>query len=128
VVINKTDLSEVIEVNEIKKILHNKRVLKVSATKKTGLKRLEKVIVNLIFEGGVAPSDRILVTNIRHKDALGRTRKSLENMIESIKKNMSAEFISLDLKATLDSLGEITGKTVTENILDEIFSQFCIGK
>lgn len=128
VVINKTDLPEVIEVNEIRKILHDKRILKVSATKKTGLRRLEKVIVDLIFEGGIAPSDRTLVTNIRHKDALGRTRKSLENMIESIKRDMSAEFISVDLKVALDSLGEITGKTVTEDILDEIFSQFCIGK
>ncbi|MCG2676355.1 tRNA uridine-5-carboxymethylaminomethyl(34) synthesis GTPase MnmE [bacterium] len=128
VVINKTDLPEVIEANEIKKILHDKRVLKVSATKKTGLKRLEKMIIDLIFEGGVTPSDRTLVTNIRHKDALERTRKSLENMIESIKKDMSAEFISVDLKAALNSLGEITGKTVTEDILDEIFSRFCIGK
>ncbi len=128
VVINKTDLPEVIEVNEIRKILHDKRVLKVSATKKTGLGRLERMIIDLIFEGGVAPSDRTLVTNIRHKDALERTKESLENMIESIKKNMSAEFISVDLKAALDSLGEITGKRVTEDILDEIFSQFCIGK
>lgn len=128
VVINKTDLPEVIEVNEIRKILHDKRIIKVSATKKTGLERLEKMIIDLIFEGGVAPSDRTLVTNIRHKDALERTKRSLENMIESIEKDMSAEFISLDLRAALDSLGEITGKTVTEDILDEIFSQFCIGK
>jgi len=91
-------------------------------------KRQEKMIVDLIFEGGVAPSDRTLVTNIRHKDALERTKRSLEDMIESIKKSMSAEFISVDLKAALNSLGEITGKTVTEDILDEIFSQFCIGK
>lgn len=128
VVINKTDLPEVIEIDKIRKILHDKRIRKVSATKKTGLKRLEKMIIDLIFEGGVTPSDRTLVTNIRHKDALERTRKSLENMIESIKKDMSAEFISVDLKAALNSLGEITGKTVTEDILDEIFSQFCIGK
>jgi len=128
VVINKTDLPEVIEANEIKKILHDKRVLKVSATKKTGLGRLERMIIDLIFEGGVAPSDRTLVTNLRHRDALERTERSLEKVIESIRNNMSAEFISLDLKATLDSLGEITGKTVTEDILDEIFSQFCIGK
>ncbi|HEA47092.1 MAG TPA: GTP-binding protein, partial [bacterium] len=156
VVINKTDLPEVIEVNEIKKILHDERIIrkplantrepcysgflssggkrkrariiKVSATRKTGLGRLERMIIDLIFEGGVAPPDRILVTNVRHKDALERTRKNLENMIESIKKNMSAEFISVDLKAALDSLGEITGKTVAEDILDEIFSRFCIGK
>ncbi len=128
IVINKTDLPEIIETDKIRKILHNQKIIKVSATKKTGLKRLKKMIIDLIFEGGVAPSDRTLVTNIRHRNALGRTRKSLENMIESIKKNMSAEFISVDLKAALDSLGEITGKTVTEDILDEIFSQFCIGK
>ncbi len=128
VVINKTDLPEVIEVNEIRKILHDKRIIKVSATKKTGLERLEKMIIDLIFEGRVAPSDRTLVTNIRHKDTLERTKKSLEKMIESIEKDMSAEFISLDLRAALDSLGEITGKTATEDILDEIFSQFCIGK
>ncbi len=128
VVINKTDLPEVIEVNEIRKILHDKRIIKVSATKKTGLERLEKMIINLVLQGGIAPSDRTLVTNIRHKNTLERTKKSLEKMIESIEKDMSAEFISLDLRAALDSLGEITGKTVTEDILDEIFSQFCIGK
>ena len=128
IVINKTDLPEIIETDKIRKILHNQKIIKVSATKKTGLKRLKKMIIDLIFEGGIAPSDRTLVTNIRHRNALGRTRKSLENMIESIKKNMSAEFISVDLKAALDSLGEITGKTVTEDILDEIFSRFCIGK
>lgn len=128
VVINKTDLPETIEVEKIRNILRDKRIIKVSATKKTGLGRLERMIIDLIFQGGVTPSDRTLVTNIRHKDALERTEKSLGNMIESIRKDMSAEFISVDLKAVLDSLGEITGKTVTEDILDEIFSQFCIGK
>lgn len=128
VVINKTDLPEVIEIKEIRKILHNKRIIKVSATKKTGLRRLEGMIIDLIFAGGVTPSDRILVTNVRHKAALERTKESLKNVIVSSKKNMSAEFISVDLKIALNSLGEITGKTVTDDILDDIFSQFCVGK
>jgi tRNA modification GTPase len=128
VVINKIDLPQVIDGKRIRKILPDKRMVRVSALKKRGLRRLEKVIRDLIVAGGVAISDKVLVTNIRHRVALEKTRESLENMVESIRKKMSAEFISVDLQAALNSLGEITGRTVNEDILDEIFSQFCIGK
>ena len=70
----------------------------------------------------------VLLSSIRHKDALLRAKKGLSLALNSVRKKMSPEFVALDVKVALDSIGEVVGKTVTDDILNKIFSEFCIGK
>lgn len=70
----------------------------------------------------------VMVTNVRHRDAISRARKSLNLALESVKSHKSSEFAALDLRSGLNALGEITGEITTDDILNNIFSKFCIGK
>ncbi len=127
-VINKMDLPERINMNQVKEALPGKRIVKISATQKTGLPELKRAIVDMFWQGEVLSPETALVTNARHKDALLRAKESLQNCRSSLQSRVPLEFISLDLRSSLNSLGEIVGETATEDILNQIFSQFCIGK
>jgi len=109
-------------------ILRNPPLIKVSATKKTRIKDLQELIYNLFIKGEVSISDAVLVTNVRHRDALVKAEESLKEGIGACTRGDSEEFIALDLRQALEALGEIVGKTATEDILSRIFSRFCIGK
>ncbi len=122
-VINKSDLPREAEAL-------NQPVVQVSISCITGegLEELKSAILNMQKQG-IAPSrDHAWTVNLRHKTALEQTRESLLKAHASIKDNASPEFIALDLRCALDSLGIITGATYTEDILDRIFENFCIGK
>ncbi|MFB0526614.1 MAG: tRNA modification GTPase, partial [bacterium] len=109
-------------------ILRNPPLIKVSATQKIRIKDLQELIYHLFIKGEVSISDAVLVTNVRHRDALAKAEESLTEGIESCRRGESEEFIALDLRRALDGLGEIVGETATEDILSRIFSRFCIGK
>ena len=109
-------------------ILRNPPLIKVSATKKTRIKDLQELIYHLFIKGEVSISDAVLVTNVRHQDALVKAEESLKKGIEACGRGESEEFIALDLRRALKALGEIVGETATEDILSRIFSRFCIGK
>ncbi len=70
----------------------------------------------------------VVLSSVRHKNALTRAKKSLFLAKNSLEKEMSPEFVVLDVRAALDAVGEVVGKTVTDDILNKIFSEFCIGK
>ena len=93
-----------------------------------GLEELQERMVNTVLEGRAVTSDVLLVSNPRHKAALERAREHLAAAEESLLKEMPDDFVTIDLTAALNALGEITGETVTEDLLDTIFSRFCIGK
>jgi tRNA modification GTPase len=99
----------------------------VSALRGDGIDLLRNGLFRTAHDQSVN-DDHAVVTNARHRDALSRARKSLHLALESLKGHRSSEFISLDLRAGLDSLGEITGEVTTDDILNKIFSKFCIGK
>ncbi len=109
-------------------ILRNPPLIKVSATRRTRIKDLEDFIYRLFIKGEASISDAVLVTNVRHQDALVKAEESLKEGIEACKRGDSEEFIALHLRQALESLGEIVGDTATEDILSRIFSRFCIGK
>jgi tRNA modification GTPase len=109
-------------------ILKNPPVIKVSATERIRIKDLRELIYHLFIKGEVSISDAVLVTNVRHQDGLVKAEESLTEGIQACKRNESEEFISLYLRKALDALGEIVGETATEDILEAIFSKFCIGK
>jgi len=127
-VINKIDLPQKIELKKVEELAIKKPLVKISATQAIGLPDLEKTIVEMIWRGEVIVSDGALITNVRHKNSLRQAHSSIQRAIETTRQGLSEELISVDLRAALNSLGEITGETVVEDILDYIFSEFCIGK
>ncbi len=133
VVINKVDLVSDEEVGGIELIFSEKvkKIHRISALKGIGIEELKGKIAEEVFfskKGLDQSAFGGLITNLRHKEALSKAVQSLGLAKESLLKNMSFEFVALDLRVALDSIGEIVGKVVTEDILNKIFSEFCIGK
>lgn len=128
IVINKIDLCQRIRLGEVKRASPDKKIVRISATQRTGLPELKRAIADIFWRGGVPSPETILVTNARHKEALLRAREGLEEVTAGLNRQLPPEFIASDLRSVLSSLGEIVGETATEEILDHIFSQFCIGK
>ena len=99
-----------------------------SALTGEGLEGLETAMVNSVLGGKVVTSDALLVTNPRHKEALQRAERHLRLARAALEENLPDDFVTIDLTAALNALGEITGEAVTDELLDIIFSRFCIGK
>ncbi len=122
-VANKCDLPSQVDLTEL-----NWPVVSTSALTGEGINELEEKMVEIALGGKVVSSDAFLVTNVRHKEALERAEKHLSQAQESLESGMPEDFVTIDLSAALNALGEITGETVTEDLLETIFSRFCIGK
>ena len=120
---NKSDLPSMSDLSKL-----HWPIVRTSAATGDGLEKLEKEMMKLALGGKVATSNAFLVTNVRHKEALQRAEKHLSDAQENLEKNTPDDFITIDLTAALNALGEITGETVTEDLLQTIFSRFCIGK
>ena len=120
-VINKTDLPQKIRLRKSERL-----TVKVSAIKKTGLNRLKDKIVEIILKGRALNGTGI-VTNIRHVNALKKALSSMDSFTGNVGK-ISPEFLAVELRDALDAIGEILGITTSEDILNRIFSDFCIGK
>lgn len=127
VLYNKTDLISAVDMNELKeKTGHT--VIPVSAVEETGIRELEEEIKNLFFSGNLSFNDEVYITNARHKEALEEAEKSLELVKNSIEMGMPEDFFSIDLMNAYVSLGRIIGEAVGEDLVNEIFSKFCMGK
>jgi len=122
-VANKADLPHKAKMDGI-----SRPVVTISALSGDGLHELEDMMVEAVLGGKVISSDAALVTNPRHKVLLKKAYDSVSQALKSAREGMPEDFISIDITATLNALGEITGDTVTEELLETIFSSFCIGK
>lgn len=100
----------------------------ISAKEEIGLKELGTEITKLFFKNGLEIGQTALITNIRQKEALEQGREAVGAALESIKKGLPADFISIDLMSAYENLGKVTGETAGEDVIDQIFSQFCLGK
>ncbi len=128
VVINKSDLAAVLLEQEIQALLPKAKIVHVSATEKTGIHQLETAIEQNILHGSTIDTTHILVTNARHIEALKSAGQYICQAEEFLDKNLSLEFISENLKEALSALDRITGRDIDEDLLQDIFSSFCIGK
>ncbi|WP_027700835.1 tRNA uridine-5-carboxymethylaminomethyl(34) synthesis GTPase MnmE [Metaclostridioides mangenotii] len=128
VLLNKTDLKKQIEEEKISYYVENNSIIEISALKQEGIEKLEDKIESLVYKGEVRNSSDIVISNTRHRDALAKAHKSVLDALDAIYQNMPLDFIEVDLKNIWDYLGYINGDTVTEDLLDNIFSNFCIGK
>lgn len=125
VLLNKIDLERKIELEEFN--LEN--ILEISAKDNIGIEDMEEIIYSYIVEENVEDSsEKLIITNIRHKTALEKTKDAIRNIFETIDAGMPMDLISVDLKEALDSLSEITGEISSEDILDHVFGNFCVGK
>ena len=125
VLLNKIDLNRKIDLEGYN--LGN--IVEISAKDNIGIEDMQEKIYSYIMEEDVEnSSEKLIITNIRHKTALEKTKDAIKNIFETIDMGLPMDLISVDLKEALDSLSEITGEISSEDILDHVFGNFCVGK
>lgn len=127
VLLNKTDLTTVLQKEDIQKLM-DKTTIEISAKEETGLEELEQVLKEMFYQGEISFNDEVYITNARHKAALSDAAESMKKVIESIENGLPEDFYTIDLMDAYESLGSITGETTGEDLVNEIFSKFCMGK
>lgn len=128
ILINKIDLPLRLDRSEVLKYAGDRKIIDVSIKTGEGIDLLKDEIYNFVYSGEVKNSQEVLVTNVRHKDLLARAKSSLSKAIETLDKKLPLDLISIDINDALEYIGQITGESVREDIIDRIFSQFCVGK
>lgn len=128
VLINKADMEMKIDYAYVKQRFKEDVVFSISVKEGNGLEKLEDTIREMFFGGEIDVAHDIVITNVRHKDSLIKARQSIENGLNSVIIGMPTDMISIDIKDTIENLGEIVGLTVSEEIVDRIFQEFCLGK
>lgn len=138
ILLNKSDLDMIVTMEEVKEkyfALNPAKcesdripIIEISAAKRQGILELEGFLKNMFYEGKLAFNDEIYITNVRHKTALANAAESLRKVIDSIESGMPEDFYSIDLMDAYETLGSITGETIGEDLVNEIFSKFCMGK
>lgn len=127
--LNKTDLAVTLQETKLQELTGGRYpVVSVSAKEQTGLFKLTEQIHNLFYQGEISVQDELYITNARQKHALLDAAEGLQRVQESISLGMPEDFYSIDLLAAYEALGTITGETVGEDLVNEIFSRFCMGK
>ena len=127
VLLNKMDLDLVTTEEMIRERL-DKPVIPISAKEEQGIDRLEQTIKDMFYDGNLSFNDQIYITNMRQKAALSEALESLKQVMTSIQNQMPEDFFSIDLMNAYEELGSITGESVGEDLVNEIFSKFCMGK
>ena len=130
VLLNKTDLVPVVEEEELRKKLRDAEisVIRTSTRDNTGIEEFENTIKEMFFSGALSMNEEVIITNMRHKQALEEARDSLLMVKKSLEDEMPEDFYSIDLMSAYASLGYIIGEEVGEDLVNEIFSKFCMGK
>ena len=129
VIINKRDLPSKVPPKEIMDRFHGDPIILISALKNEGIEELKETIYTSLIHREVRPSpEYLIIANLRHKRALDRVRESLSNTIKGLEEGTSLEFIAFEMRSGLEALGELVGDTASEEVLNRIFEQFCIGK
>ncbi len=127
ILLNKSDLDTVTDADSISKITDSK-VISVSAKDNTGLDELSEAIVKLFASGEIDYNDEVYVSGERNKEALEETLESLKLVKKSINEGLPEDFYTIDLMNAYEQLGKITGESVEDDLVNEIFSKFCMGK
>lgn len=128
IVVNKTDLPQLLDLDDVEKRAEGLPLVKMSIKNEKGIDSLEEGIAKLFFAGQLHGDDMTYVSNARHIQLLQNAKESIEEAIEATENGMPVDMVAFDLRRTWELLGEITGETVTEDLLDQIFSRFCLGK
>lgn len=127
ILVNKSDISTA-DIENIKKLTGEDRVIEISALNGDGSDKLSETIKDIYNLGEISISDSTIITNTRHKKALDTTEAALSRAVFALKSGMPTDIAAIDINAAIEALGEITGETVSELIVDNIFHNFCVGK
>ena len=127
ILLNKSDLTSVITEEEMKGYL-NKKILSISAKHRLGIDELENTIEEMFFDGKIQMNEEVYITNARHTASLMEVQSSLKLVKQSILDGMPEDFYSIDLMNAYEELGKIIGESVEDDLVNEIFSKFCMGK
>ncbi len=127
VLLNKFDLDEIIDISEIQKYISKENIIKISVKENIGIQNLFNRLKEIFFNGEINANDDIFISN-RHKECLIKCKNSILKVIDGINMEMPEDLLVIDLKDSYDALMEITGESLDDNIIDKIFSEFCLGK
>lgn len=127
ILLNKSDLSTVVTKDMIQSYIEQP-MIEISAKDESGIQEFIQVLKDLFFHGEISFNDEIYITNVRQKTAIQNAKESLRKVLDSIEQDMPEDFYSIDLLDAYESLGSITGETIGEDLVNEIFSKFCMGK
>lgn len=136
ILLNKSDLSPLITKTEMKEAVEKQngrseepiRMISISAKEQTGIDELQQAVQEMFFSGEVTFNDQVMITNIRQKASLQEALSGLELVLQSVRDGMPEDFYSIDLMNTYEALGSIIGEAVEDDLVNEIFSKFCMGK
>ena len=126
IVLNKIDLVDKVNIPE--EILKYENIIEMSALNKQGIEEMYNKIAELFKFNDIEEDNSFIITNIRHKELIKKANKNIEDAINTLKNNLPIDIISINIKDALENLGNITGENVSENIINEIFKKFCLGK
>lgn len=129
ILFNKTDMESLVSFDDLKDKTDDSHIMiKISAKENTGIDDFEKAVEKMFFQGKIRENDEVMITNMRHKEALLEVKESLLQVKKSLDAGMPEDFYSIDLMNAYQSLGRIIGEETSEDLVNEIFSKFCMGK
>ncbi|WP_026678431.1 tRNA uridine-5-carboxymethylaminomethyl(34) synthesis GTPase MnmE [Fictibacillus gelatini] len=128
VIVNKTDLDQKIDMDRVKNLAGDYPLITTSLLKEEGIDRLEQAISELFFKGGIESQDMTYVSNSRHIALLNQALNHVEEALHGIEMNLPIDMVQIDITRAWEVLGEVVGDTVSESLIDQLFSQFCLGK
>lgn len=125
---NKTDKGVSVSENEIRKYIPDADIIFTSMKEEGSVSKVEDKIESLVYEGDVSQESSLIITNARHEDLLRKASDSLDSAVRSASEGEALEIVEIDVHEAYDRLGEIIGESVSDDIIDEVFSRFCLGK
>ena len=128
IILNKMDLVQELNVDKLLEKVDPKSVISVSVATNTGINDVEQAIVDLFFQGKTGEKDATYISNIRHISLLEQAVDALQEVINGIEFGMPVDLVQIDLTRAWDALGEVTGESVQDELITQLFSQFCLGK
>lgn len=128
ILVNKSDLEARFGPADIKRIFPEGRIIETSLITGRGVEEVEDAIEEMVYGGNLSQRESLMVNNVRHIELLQRSRDALRGAMEMTEKRQALDFIEIDVRDSYDRLGEITGETVSDDIINEVFSRFCLGK
>lgn len=128
IILNKTDLPMQLDTDELFNLVPEDQVIRTSATEGVGLDDLKEKISKLFFGGIESNQNSVIVTNARHIGLLNQAEEALDSVLQGLKDGMPVDLVQIDMTRCWEFLGEITGDSYQDELLDQLFSQFCLGK
>jgi tRNA modification GTPase len=128
IILNKIDLENRLDLDELSELVDKESIIQTSIVTQEGLNALEQKIADLFFSGGTGEKDATYVSNVRHIALLNNAVDALNEVIEGIEMDMPVDLVQIDMTRAWDLLGEITGDSVQDELITQLFSQFCLGK